>query len=87
MRHSFPQVSAALPVRITVGKWRSPETCTMQVVSGYFGHEKIHFEAPVAKRLDKEMTTFLKWFNAPLELDPSPESRSRLPVVHNGSSL
>ncbi len=56
--------------RITVGAWRTPEAGPMQVVSGYIGHEKIHFEAPPAERLDKEMARFLEWFNAPLDLDP-----------------
>lgn len=32
--------------RITVGAWRKPEAGPMQVVSGYIGHEKVHFEAP-----------------------------------------
>ena len=56
--------------RIAVGGWRSVEAGPMQVVSGYIGHEKIHFEAPVAERLNVEMTRFLEWFNAPLALDP-----------------
>ena len=56
--------------RITVGAWRKPEAGPMQVVSGYIGHEKVHFEAPMAERLDTEMSRFLKWFNAPLRLDP-----------------
>ena len=56
--------------RITVGAWRKPEAGPMQVVSGYIGHEKVHFEAPAAERLDIEMGRFLEWFNAPHELDP-----------------
>lgn len=56
--------------RITVGAWRTPEAGPMQVVSGYIGHEKIHFEAPAAKRLDLEMMRFLDWFNTPRDLDP-----------------
>ena len=56
--------------RITVGAWRKPEAGPMQVVSGYVGHEKVHFEAPAAERLELEMSHFLKWFNAPLQLDP-----------------
>ena len=56
--------------RITVGTWRTPEAGPMQVVSGYVGHEKVHFEAPAAERLNQEMTRFLGWFNAPLDLDP-----------------
>lgn len=56
--------------RITVGAWRSAEAGPMQVVSGYIGHEKVHFEAPAAERLALEMERFLEWFNTPHELDP-----------------
>ena len=56
--------------RITVGAWRTADAGPMQVVSGYIGREKVHFEAPAAERLDAEMTRFLEWFNAPHELDP-----------------
>ena len=48
--------------RITVGDWRTEASGPMQVVSGPFGREKIHFEAPDAKRLDDEMKNFLEWF-------------------------
>jgi Fic family protein len=50
--------------RIAVAGWRRAETDPMQVVSGPVGHEKVHFEAPRAKRLQKEMKDFLKWFNS-----------------------
>lgn len=56
--------------RITVGAWRTRESGPMQVVSGYVGHERIHFEAPSAERLVQDTTRFLEWFNAPLPLDP-----------------
>src|SRR5438270_276451 len=42
----------------------------MQVVSGAFGRERMHFEAPAAKRLEKEMEAFLKWFNGTDQTDP-----------------
>jgi Fic family protein len=58
-------------LKITVGNWRTPESGPMQVVSGRPGRERVHFEAPVASRLDGEMTAFLKWFNGVQEnLDP-----------------
>lgn len=41
----------------------------MQVVSGAMGKEKIHFEAPNAKLLEKEMKTFLTWFEKKSDLD------------------
>jgi len=36
----------------------------IQVVSGRIGAEKVHFEGPPAGALKKEMSAFLKWFNA-----------------------
>ncbi|MDI1356136.1 MAG: Fic family protein [bacterium] len=50
--------------KITVGHWRTHEKGPMQVVSGAMGKERVHFEAPEAKRLEKEMKLFLKWFNS-----------------------
>ncbi|HKQ49897.1 MAG TPA: Fic family protein [Phycisphaerae bacterium] len=55
---------------ITVGAWRPKEAGPMQVVSGPYGREKVHFEAPEADRLNSEMTGFIKWFNAPVSVDP-----------------
>jgi len=55
--------------RITVGKWRTEASGPMQVVSGPIGREKVHYEAPGNARLDKEMTAFIKWFNAKPESD------------------
>lgn len=37
----------------------------MQVVSGRIGHERVHYEAPPADRLDVEMSRFLDWLNGP----------------------
>jgi Fic family protein len=56
--------------RITVGAWRTSEVDPMQVVSGYIGHEKVHFVAPAAGRLAEEMSVFFDWFNTSVELDP-----------------
>lgn len=56
--------------RITVGAWRPAEAGPMQVVSGTIGHERVHYEAPEASRLDTEMTKFLAWFETDLKLDP-----------------
>jgi Fic family protein len=55
--------------RIIVGSWRTKESGIMQVVSGPIGREKVHFEAPTYDRLKKEMTIFIKWFNAPTKID------------------
>lgn len=49
--------------KITVAKWRDDSDGPMQVVSGSLGRSAVHFEAPPAKSLPKEMKKFLKWFN------------------------
>lgn len=49
--------------KIRVGNWRDDSNGPMQVVSGPVGKERIHFEAPAAKRLVHEIKLFLKWFN------------------------
>jgi Fic family protein len=49
--------------KIVVGAWREEKSGPMQVVSGPHGRERIHYEAPTARRLDTEMQTFLDWFN------------------------
>jgi Fic family protein len=56
--------------KITTGDWRKDETGPMQVVSGAMGKERIHFQAPDAKKIPKEITVFLKWFNKDDQLDP-----------------
>lgn len=56
--------------RIAVGAWRPLDAGPMQVVSGPFGRERVHFEAPSADRLDDEMTRFVEWFNTGADLDP-----------------
>jgi Fic family protein len=55
--------------RIIVGNWRTEASGPMQVVSGPFGREKIHYEAPAYDRLPNEMARFIKWFNAPSKTD------------------
>jgi Fic family protein len=56
--------------KISVGAWRKPEDGPMQVVSGPIGREWVHYEAPPAERLDREMTLFLAWFAADDGADP-----------------
>lgn len=55
---------------IIVGNWRDDSNGPMQVVSGPIGHEKVHFEAPSADKLKKEMTAFLSWFENQSDVDP-----------------
>jgi Fic family protein len=56
--------------QITVGNWRPVEAGSMRVVSGPLGKEKIHFEAPMAERLNDEMSAFIQWFNQSESIDP-----------------
>jgi Fic family protein len=64
--------------KIVTGAWRDDSHGSMQVVSGPAGREKVHFEAPEAARLDKEMKDFLNGFNGStlltmnhaIEIDP-----------------
>ena len=56
--------------RITVGSWRNEASGPMQVVSGPYGRETVHFEAPGHARLETEMMRFLEWFNSPVRTDP-----------------
>ena len=55
--------------KITVADWRKDTTGPMQVVSGAMGKEKVHFQAPDSKLLEKEMTQFLDWFNNNKKID------------------
>jgi Fic family protein len=54
---------------IKVGAWRDDSTGPMQVVSGPMGKEHVHFEAPKADRLDRELNTFLEWFEGDQAID------------------
>ena len=48
--------------KITVADWREGDE-PMLVVSGAFGHEKVHYEAPPSIEVPKEMGKFLAWYN------------------------
>ena len=56
--------------RITVGGWRTESSGPMQVVSGPYGRETVHYEAPDHSRMKDEMTRFIEWFNGPVTADP-----------------
>ncbi|MFI9532922.1 Fic family protein [Nocardia fusca] len=50
--------------RISIGSWRTDESGPMEVVSGGYGRQRVHFEAPPAERLDVEMRKLLDWVDA-----------------------
>ena len=56
--------------KIVVGRWRdNTDDDPMQVVSGAIGKEKVHFEAPASNVMQKEMSSFISWFNK-VDSDP-----------------
>ena len=56
--------------KIMVGGWRQDLAGPMQVVSGRMGKEIIHYQAPPAEQLDREMDAFLAWFESEDNIDP-----------------
>lgn len=64
----FPTARSGMR-RIRVGAWRDDSRGPMQVVSGWIGKEKVHYEAPPAARIPGEMQRFLDWFNSQEERD------------------
>lgn len=56
--------------KIRVGQWRDDSGGPMQVISGPFGKERVHYQAPPADRLEREMAAFLEWFNSEPATDP-----------------
>jgi Fic family protein len=56
--------------RITVGAWRPADIGAMQVVFGPMVRERVHFEAPTADRLDREVSVFLDWYETTKGIDP-----------------
>jgi len=58
----FPGGTAGLH-RIAVGRYRDHGD-PMQIVSGAIGREKVHYEAPPSKAVDREMKRFLAWWEA-----------------------
>lgn len=53
--------------KIRVGAWR---TGPVDVISGFMGKAKVHFEAPPAEKVDHEMALFLEWIDNTIPIDP-----------------
>ncbi|MFN0200049.1 MAG: Fic family protein [Bacteroidia bacterium] len=64
--HSLFQSGYSGYQKIDVARYRS---VGMKVISGAFGREKTHFEAPTPERVQQEMDSFLHWFNSEEQLD------------------
>lgn len=56
--------------KIRVGEWRDHASGPIQVISGAYSWERIHFSAPLADWAPGEMARFLDWLNAPSETEP-----------------
>jgi Fic family protein len=54
---------------IQAGSWRNDANGPMQVISGTYGKQKVHFQAPDAKNIPDQMSRFIKWFNSDNSLD------------------
>ncbi len=66
-----------------VGTWRQgPDP--MRVVSGTYGRETVHFEAPPANRVPAETDAFIQWFNdtAPAGKSPISAAPVRAAIAH-----
>lgn len=61
-RALFPDGYSGL-YRIQAGSIRDDSKGPMQVVSGGYGREQVHFVAPSADRVPDELDKFLLWFN------------------------
>lgn len=55
--------------KISVAAYRNDKSGPMQVVSGPLGRQRVHFEAPPARRIKTDMDAFLRWFNGPQPAD------------------
>jgi Fic family protein len=56
--------------KFRVGAWRNDSQGPMQVVSGPIGRHKIHYVAPISRRVESEMGKFLKWLDGSEQQDP-----------------
>jgi Fic family protein len=55
--------------KIRVGQWRDDTQGPMQIVSGSMGRERVHFQAPPASHLKREVRAFLAWCNHQYSMD------------------
>jgi len=66
---------------IKVGSFR--QKGTMQIVSGVVGKERVYYEAPSYRELNREMEAYIKWFNStPASLIKSAISHLWFVIIH-----
>ena len=56
-------------MKIIIGDWRNDKRGPMQVVSGPIGKETVHYQAPDAAEIPKEMEALLTWINEDRETE------------------
>ena len=66
----FGSHASLFPAGRKTGAWRYDNAGPMQVISGPMGRERVHYEAPAAARIDREMDAFLPWFESDSPMDP-----------------
>lgn len=64
--------------KIRIGAWRKDASGPMQVVSGPIGRERVHYQAPAARRVSGEMKKLIDW----LEKDRSTNFVLKAAVAH-----
>ncbi|MET3115765.1 Fic family protein [Pedobacter sp. CG_S7] len=64
MLYYWHKLLLAHNIKINAGVWRTGEE-PMQVVSGAFGKEEVHYEAPPSNRVPKEIDQFIEWYHRP----------------------
>jgi len=66
---------------VKAGKWRSG-TEPMQVISGAYGKETVHYEAPPSYRMPVEMKQFVHWYNSFIITDHSIDILIKTAIAH-----
>lgn len=56
---AVPELRSSLIMR---GHYRN-DPSPMQIVSGSYGHHKVHYQAPPATQVPEQMETFINWYN------------------------
>ena len=65
------------------GAYRN-DPSAMQIVSGPYGREKVHYEAPPAARVPEEMKRFIDWYNqtSPVDGEKKIPGLARAGIAH-----
>jgi Fic family protein len=65
--------------KINAGAWRTDASGPMRIVSGPFGKVKVHYEAPAASLIERDMSAFLAWAN---DADDKTDAVLRAALAH-----